>query len=124
MAVNCAVYISHCTACILHLVVNGSVCEYNALPLTDRGGPKPTGTLTHTAPVQLFATRTRYFIHCRSQTETTDLGNSLNILQGIALEDSVVVNPPDALENDELVSVTGQNAAGAPGARETGNSKR
>jgi RND family efflux transporter MFP subunit len=60
----------------------------------------------------------------RKLTIGRDFGNSLEILQGITLEDSVVVNPPDALENDELVSVTGQNAAGASGARETGNSKR
>jgi RND family efflux transporter MFP subunit len=34
-----------------------------------------------------------------------DLGNSVEVLQGIAAEDSIVINPPDSLEDGETVNV-------------------
>ena len=43
-------------------------------------------------------------------TTGRDLGNSVEVLEGITAEDPVVINPPDALENGEQVAVTaGQN---------------
>ncbi len=41
-----------------------------------------------------------------------DLGNSVEVLEGITADDAVVVNPPDALEQGEQVSLTPDNAAG------------
>jgi RND family efflux transporter MFP subunit len=60
-------------------------------------------------------------ITLKKLTTGRDLGNSVEVLDGIAPEDAVVINPPDALENGEQVSVTagqdtGQNAA-APGGK-------
>ena len=48
-----------------------------------------------------------------------DFGNSVEVLQGIALEDSIVINPPDSLEDGEKVVVKTQNAQapGSPGAK-------
>jgi RND family efflux transporter MFP subunit len=44
-------------------------------------------------------------------TTGRDLGNSVEVLEGITAQDAVVINPPDALENGEQVEVTaGQNA--------------
>ena len=58
-------------------------------------------------------------ITLKKLTTGRDLGNSVEVLDGIAPEDAVVINPPDALENGEQVEVTagqdsGQNAT-APG---------
>ena len=38
-----------------------------------------------------------------------DLGNSVEVLEGITREDNVVVNPPDSLEDGEKVSISPQN---------------
>lgn len=38
-----------------------------------------------------------------------DFGNSVEVLQGLELQDAIVINPPDSLENGEQVSVSGQN---------------
>jgi RND family efflux transporter MFP subunit len=43
-----------------------------------------------------------------------DFGNTLEVLQGIDLADRIVVNPPDALEENELVHLAPQDAHGAP----------
>jgi RND family efflux transporter MFP subunit len=37
-----------------------------------------------------------------------DLGTSVEVLQGIATEDNIVINPPDALEQNEQVKITGR----------------
>ncbi len=41
-----------------------------------------------------------------------DFGNSVEVLQGIDVADRVVINPPDAQEQNELVAVTPQAASG------------
>ncbi len=43
-----------------------------------------------------------------------DLGNSVEVVEGITRDDNVVINPPDSLENGEKVSIAppNQNAAG------------
>ena len=38
-----------------------------------------------------------------------DFGNSVEVLQGIEQRDSIVINPPDSLENGEQVTVTQNN---------------
>jgi hypothetical protein len=43
-----------------------------------------------------------------------DLGNALEVLRGINAADRVVVNPPDALEPNELVNLAPQDAASSP----------
>ena len=43
-----------------------------------------------------------------------DFGTSVEVLQGIGPEDSIVINPPDSLEQGELVNVTPQSPGGAP----------
>ena len=56
-------------------------------------------------------------------TTGRDLGNSVEVLEGITAQDAVVINPPDALETGEQVVVTagqnrgqnaGQNGQAAP----------
>jgi RND family efflux transporter MFP subunit len=41
-----------------------------------------------------------------------DLGNAVEVLQGINSNDKVVVNPPDALEPNELVNLSPENRTG------------
>jgi len=53
-----------------------------------------------------------------------DLGTAVEILQGIAPEDNVVVNPPDALEQGEQVNVTAEKPERSPDARGSQGSKR
>jgi RND family efflux transporter MFP subunit len=45
-----------------------------------------------------------------------DLGNTVEVLQGIEPEDSVVINPPDSLEQGQQVNIARENAAGSPNA--------
>ena len=55
-------------------------------------------------------------IHLKKLTIGRDYGNALEIVQGLEASDRVVINPPDALEQDESVKVS------APAAPGTGNS--
>jgi len=55
-------------------------------------------------------------IHLKKITIGRDYGNALEIVQGLEASDRVVINPPDALEQDESVKVS------APAAPGTGNS--
>lgn len=48
-----------------------------------------------------------------------DFGSSVEILQGLTPEDSIVINPPDSLEQGEQVVVKAQNAKGGPDALES-----
>jgi membrane fusion protein (multidrug efflux system) len=41
-----------------------------------------------------------------------DFGNSVEVLQGIDVEDRIVINPPDAQEQNKLVVVAAQKAMG------------
>jgi hypothetical protein len=58
-------------------------------------------------------------IDLKKITVGRDFGNSLEILQGIDPTDRVVINPPDALEQGELVNLAPQAATGnaAPAAK-------
>ena len=38
-----------------------------------------------------------------------DFGASVEVLEGIAPEDNIVINPPDAIEQGQLVKVSTQN---------------
>ena len=51
-------------------------------------------------------------INLRKLTIGRDFGNALEVLDGIAATDRIVVNPPDALEQGELVNLTPQDASG------------
>ena len=51
-------------------------------------------------------------IHLKKLTIGRDFGNTLEVLQGIDLMDRIVVNPPDALEENELVNLASQVAPG------------
>lgn len=55
-------------------------------------------------------------INLKKLTIGRDFGNALEVLQGIDASDRIVVNPPDALEQNQQVNVTAQNAAGAASA--------
>jgi RND family efflux transporter MFP subunit len=46
----------------------------------------------------------------------SDLGSAVEVLQGVAPEDNVVINPPDALEQDQQVKVVARKPAGAQSA--------
>jgi hypothetical protein len=41
-----------------------------------------------------------------------DFGTSIEVLDGVAPPDAVVINPPDSLENGEQVTVNAPNDAG------------
>jgi len=43
-----------------------------------------------------------------------DLGSAVEVLDGIGPMDRVVINPPDSLEQGQLVNVTPENAPGSP----------
>src|SRR5579864_796976 len=51
-------------------------------------------------------------IHLKKLTIGRDFGNTLEVLQGIDPTDRVVVNPPDALEENEPVNLASQDAQG------------
>jgi RND family efflux transporter MFP subunit len=51
-------------------------------------------------------------INLKKITIGRDYGNSLQVLQGIDAEDRIVINPPDALEQNELINIAGQEAPG------------
>jgi RND family efflux transporter MFP subunit len=55
-------------------------------------------------------------INLKKVTIGRDFGNSLEVLQGIDASDRIVVNPPDALEQNEQVNVAPQSAAGSASA--------
>jgi RND family efflux transporter MFP subunit len=52
-------------------------------------------------------------INLKKITIGRDYGNSLEVLQGIDAGDRIVINPPDALEQNELINIAGQDAPGA-----------
>jgi RND family efflux transporter MFP subunit len=62
-------------------------------------------------------------IEFRKLTIGRDLGNALEVLQGIAAEDRIVVNPPDSLEPGEAVNLAPQNTSGASPNRSSPPSK-
>lgn len=49
----------------------------------------------------------------RKLTIGRDLGNSVEVLEGITRDDNIVINPPDSLENGEKVSISPTNQNGA-----------
>lgn len=51
-------------------------------------------------------------IALKKLTVGRDFGTSIEVLEGVAPPDAVVINPPDSLENGEQVTVSGQNGAG------------
>lgn len=53
-----------------------------------------------------------------------DFGASVEVLQGITLEDNVVINPPDALDQGEQVNVTAQTPEGKSNAPASQNPKQ
>jgi multidrug efflux system membrane fusion protein len=62
-------------------------------------------------------------IEFRKLTIGRDLGNALEVLQGIAAEDRIVVNPPDSLEPGEAVNLAPQSTSGASPNRSSPPSK-
>jgi membrane fusion protein (multidrug efflux system) len=53
-----------------------------------------------------------------------DFGASVEVLQGITLEDNIVINPPDALDQGEQVNVTAQTPEGKSNAQGSQNPKQ
>jgi hypothetical protein len=56
-------------------------------------------------------------IDLKKLTIGRDLGNALEVLQGIDSKDRVVINPPDALERNELVSLIPEDASRSANSR-------
>jgi RND family efflux transporter MFP subunit len=52
-------------------------------------------------------------INLKKITVGRDFGNSLEILEGVDSSDRIVINPPDALEQGEVVNIAAQTAAPA-----------
>jgi RND family efflux transporter MFP subunit len=51
-------------------------------------------------------------IALKKLTVGRDFGSSVELLEGVAPQDAIVINPPDSLENGEQVTVNGPNGAG------------
>ena len=51
-------------------------------------------------------------INLKKVTIGRDFGNSLEVLQGIDPTDRIVINPPDALDQNELVNLAAQGEPG------------
>jgi len=62
-------------------------------------------------------------IEFRKLTIGRDLGNAVEVLQGIGPEDRIVVNPPDSMEQNETVNLAPQDASGAAPSRPTSPAK-
>jgi len=56
-------------------------------------------------------------LNLKKLTIGRDLGTTVEVLEGISVEDSIVVNPPDALEPGEQVNVASQSTPNAQGAQ-------
>ncbi len=56
-------------------------------------------------------------IDLKKITVGRDFGNSLEVLQGIDAADRIVINPPDALEQNELVNVAAEKASETSGTK-------
>ena len=56
-------------------------------------------------------------INLKKITVGRDFGNSLEIVDGIAAADRIVVNPPDSLEQNEQVNISPQDASGSAAPR-------
>jgi len=52
-------------------------------------------------------------INLKKVTIGRDFGNALEILEGVDPSDRIVINPPDALEQGEVVNISAQNTAPA-----------
>jgi RND family efflux transporter MFP subunit len=55
-------------------------------------------------------------LNLKKLTIGRDLGTTVEVLQGIGVEDSIVINPPDALEQGEQVNIASQSAPNAQSA--------
>ena len=55
-------------------------------------------------------------LNLKKLTIGRDFGTTVEVLQGISPEDSIVINPPDALEQGEQVNITSPGAEGTPNA--------
>ena len=67
---------------------------------------RPDGTMA-----AVFGTDGR--IHLKKITIGRDFGNALEVLEGIDASDRIVINPPDALEENEQVNLAVTDATGA-----------
>ena len=62
-------------------------------------------------------------IHLKKLAIGRDFGNTLEVLQGIDTTDRIVVNPPDALEENEQVNIAATDAPGAAKPQASSSSK-
>jgi hypothetical protein len=62
-------------------------------------------------------------INLKKLTIGRDFGANLEILQGVAPDDNVVLNPVDSLEQGERVEVKPRETGGAPGPGKSGSAK-
>jgi RND family efflux transporter MFP subunit len=62
-------------------------------------------------------------INLKKLTIGRDFGDNLEILQGIALGDNVVLNPVDSLEQGEKVEAKPRDSGGLPGSQKSGSAK-
>jgi hypothetical protein len=51
-------------------------------------------------------------VKLRAVTVGHDLGNSLEILSGLTVDDKMVLNPPDSLADNDVVTLAAPAAAG------------
>jgi RND family efflux transporter MFP subunit len=62
-------------------------------------------------------------IHFKKLAIGRDFGNTLEVLEGIEPSDRIVINPPDALEENEEVKIAAPDSPGATNPRDTPSSK-
>jgi len=68
---------------------------------------RPEGTLVATVGAD-------HRLTLKKLTIGRDFGNTVEVLQGITPEDSIVINPPDSLEDGEQVAISGAGTSQSP----------
>jgi multidrug efflux pump subunit AcrA (membrane-fusion protein) len=62
-------------------------------------------------------------IHFKKLAIGRDFGNTLEVLEGIDPSDRIVINPPDALEENQQVNIAAPDSPGAANPLDTPSSK-
>ena len=86
---------------------HGPTISFNELASITSLGKAPIGSIK-----DVVRNCSRGIIKLRKITIGKDFGNSVEVLRGIDVADRIVLNPPDAQEQGELVAITAQDTSG------------
>jgi hypothetical protein len=92
----------------------GSYAEVHMKLPTDKSALRlPVNTLLFRSEGLRVALVRDNRVHLQPVTMGRDFGSSVEVVSGISSDDRVVVNPPDSLEEGQLVRVVTEDAKGA-----------